>query len=288
MTKRFIKYLRLVVLLLLMLLALAGYYLYSHSGVRVETVQFKSSLVGKTLPYSVVLPPGYDLITERRTRYPVLYLLHNWSGHYNSWLNSTSLTRYAAEHRLIIVTPEGQNGWYTDSATVESDKYESYLLRELIPDVDARFRTISARAGRAIAGNSMGGYGALKFGLKHPEQFIFAGSMSGALDTTARTDDESIMQTFGPAGSATRLNNDLQRLAREYPAERFSQLPYFYMDCGTEDPWLNSNRDLAGVFLERRITHEYRQLHGEHIWPYWDRQVQEVLRLASELMQPAQ
>ncbi|MBD0371049.1 MAG: hypothetical protein ICV60_09465 [Pyrinomonadaceae bacterium] len=64
MTKRFIKYLRLVVLLLLLLLVLAGYYLYSHSGVRVETVQFKSSLVGKTLPYGVVLPPGLRLANE--------------------------------------------------------------------------------------------------------------------------------------------------------------------------------------------------------------------------------
>jgi putative tributyrin esterase len=288
MTKRLIKYLRLVVLLLILLLSLAGYYLYSHSGIRVETVQFKSNLLGKTLPYNVLLPPGYDLITERTTRYPVLYLLHNWSGNYTSWLNSTSLSRYAAEHRLIIVMPEGDNGWYTDSATVESDKYETYLLQELMPDVDARFRTIRTRAARSVAGNSMGGYGALKFGLKHPEQFVLAASMSGALDATMRTDDTSIMEAFGPVGSPARPANDLRKLAIDYPEQRFSQLPFFYMDCGTEDPWLGSNRELSDIFTKRGIAHEYRQLHGGHVWPYWDRQVRDVLRLAEEIMLPPQ
>jgi S-formylglutathione hydrolase FrmB len=91
-----------------------------------------------------------------------------------------SLT-YAAQYRLIVVTPEGNNGWYTDSASTATDKYESYLLKELIPDVEKRFRTIESRYGRGIAGLSMGGYGALKFGLKSPATFAFAGSLSGAV-----------------------------------------------------------------------------------------------------------
>ncbi len=284
MNKRLVKFLRLAILLLLLLLSLVAYYFYSKRGVRVETVQFRSSLVGKTLPYNVVLPPGYDLITERKTRYPVLYLLHGWNASYASWLASTYLQQYAAEYRLIIIMPEGDNGWYTDSATVASDKYETYFFQELIPDVDSRFRTIRQRAGRAVAGYSMGGFGALKFGLLYPGEFAFAGSMSGALDAAARTDDPSIMQTFGPADSPARMRGNLQKLVRDYPAERFSILPYFYLDCGTEDPWLASNRELAAVFLERGMTHEYRQLHGGHIWPYWDRQVREVLRLAAENM----
>lgn len=284
MTKRLLKYLRLSVLLLVLLLSLVAYYFYSHRSVRIQTIQFESRLMKRVLPYSVILPPGYDLITERKTRYPVLYLLHGWSGSYSSWLASSALSEYAAAHRLIIVMPEGGNGWYTDSATNESDKYESYLIQELIPEVDSRFRTINMRGGRAVAGYSMGGYGALKLGLKFPEQFVFSGSMSGALDAAARTDDDSIMRAFGPPESPTRTSNDLWKLAREYPSTRFSLLPHFYMDCGTEDPWLASNRELAAIFLERRITHEYRQLHGGHGWPYWDRQLRELLKLASESM----
>jgi S-formylglutathione hydrolase FrmB len=270
----------------ILLSALAAFYYRAEEAVRTETVQFRSKLVGKTLPYSIVLPPGYDLFTSWRKHYPVLYLLHGWSAHYDSWPRLTALAQYASEQQLIIITPEGNNGWYTDSATTPSDKYESYILEELIPDVDSRLRTIRDRRGRGIAGCSMGGYGALKFGLKHPEVFSVAASMSGALDTTSRTDDESIMQTFGETNSIERKSNDVQRLAQEFPSERITQLPYFYVDCGRDDPWLAINRRFSDILFERRITHEYRQPPGSHVWPYWYGQVREVIRVAAEKMAP--
>jgi putative tributyrin esterase len=282
------RHLRIPLLILLLLVAFAAYYYHIQNAVRFEVVQFKSNLIGKTLPYGVVLPPRYGLITSRGIRYPVLYLLHGWSGNYDSWAKETALTQYAAEYQMIIITPEGGNGWYTDSATVPSDQYEAYVIRELIADVDNRFRTIADRRGRSIAGVSMGGYGALKFGFKYPEMFSLAASMSGALDAAARTDNASILQTFGGPESAARKTNDLTRLAREFPADRQALLPYFYLDCGTEDPWLASNRDFSGVLLERKIVHEYRQLPGSHIWPYWDRQVREVMRIAAERMVAAE
>jgi S-formylglutathione hydrolase FrmB len=235
----------------------------------------------------VVLPPGYGLITSNK-RYPVIYLLHGWGGHAQGWLAETKLKEYAARQELIIVLPEGDNGWYTDSATVPGDKYESYLLQELIPDVDYRFRTITDRKGRAVAGLSMGGYGALKFGLKHPDIFAFSASMSGALDAPARTDDASIKQTFGEADNPVRAANDLFQLAKLLPAEQLAALPYFYMDCGTDDPWAKTNRDLSSLFAERNIAHQYRELPGGHDWKYWDRQLQEILQLAAQRLSPAQ
>lgn len=286
--KNWRRYLRIPLLILILLVAIGAYYYHHHDSVRFEVVHFKSNLVGKVLPYGVVLPPRYGLITTRRIRYPVLYLLHGWSGNYNSWTRQTALMQHAAEHQMIIVTPEGGNSWYTDSATVPADQYETYVVRELISDVDTRFRTIPDRRGRSIAGASMGGYGALKFGFKHPEKFSFAASMSGALDATARTDDASIMQTFGQPESPVRKDNGLARLAREFPADSQALLPYFYLDCGSDDPWLISNRDFSGVLLERKIVHEYRQLPGNHLWPYWDRQVREVIRIAAERMVAAE
>jgi putative tributyrin esterase len=264
------------------------------AGNRVETIQFKSSLTGKTLPYSVLLPEGYASAARRTQSFPVLYLLHGLSGHYSNWLAKTKLAEHAAAYQLIIVTPEGNDGWYTDSATVPEDKYEAYIMQELLPDVERRFRTTKAREGRAIAGLSMGGYGALKFGLKYPDRFIFAASMSGALDAAVRAEDDrrfaweylrpSIMQTFGAPNSPTRAANDLHNLARTLPAERIASLPFFYFDCGTEDGFLATNRELAQIFLERKIPHEFRQLPGGHNWPYWDAQVQEVLRIAWRMM----
>jgi S-formylglutathione hydrolase FrmB len=254
---------------------------------RIETIQFQSKLIDATLPYSVVLPTDYD--TSPTSRYPVLYLLHGLTGHYGDWLSRTNLADYAAQYRLIVVTPEGNDSWYIDSAGAPSEKYESYILKELIPDVQQRYRTIEARYGRAIAGLSMGGYGAVKFGLKSPATFVFAASMSGAFGVTRWTEQDvgaarwqTSLKLFGAMGSETRKQNDLFELIKQLPANGASGLPFFYFDTGTEDsPRIYSyNRELSGLMAEKKIPHEYRELPGDHSWGYWDRQVQEVLELA--------
>jgi S-formylglutathione hydrolase FrmB len=160
----------------------------------------------------------------------------------------------------------------------------------LIPDVDGRFRTLASREGRAVAGLSMGGYGALKFGLKHPGLFAFAGSMSGALGAASWVPDEkmpqwvrpSIERVYGAAGeNETRKANDIFRLVRALTPEQIRALPFLYLDCGTEDFLIGDNRDFSALLIERKVPHEFRQLPGGHSWPYWDRQVQEVLKLAA-------
>ncbi|MCU1268281.1 MAG: esterase [Acidobacteria bacterium] len=258
------------------------------ASVRLETVNFASKLIGKTLPYKVVLPADYQ--RSPGSRYPVLYLLHGLSGHYTDWTTRTNIADYASQYRLIIITPEGNDSWYIDSAGVAADKYESYIIDELIPDVDARYRTIQARYGRAIAGLSMGGYGAFKFGLKYPGQFVFAGSMSGAFGVTRATEKDrdagwgAFVKVFGPLDSPTRKANDLFELTRALTPARSAALPYFYSDCGTEDsPHIfDPNRELSDLFAQKKIPHEFRELPGDHSWVYWDRQVQEVLRIAAE------
>jgi S-formylglutathione hydrolase FrmB len=277
---------RSLLLIALALVLLIAFHVYTSNSVRVKTIPFESNLVGKSLPYTVVLPPGYTLITSGK-KYPVLYLLHGWGGNPEGWIAQTKLTDYAARYQLIIVLPEGGNNWYTDSATAPAEKYESYLLQELMADVDNRFRTIRERKARAIAGFSMGGYGALKFGIKHPDVFIFAASMSGAFDAPARVDDESIMRTFGAADNPVRSGNDLSKLAGDVPDDKRAALPFFYFDCGTEDPWLKTNRDLDSILHERKIAHDYREFPGGHDWKYWDKQVQDILRQAAERLVPA-
>jgi len=257
----------------------------------VETVQFHSQLVNTTVPYNVILPPGYR--ASSTTRYPVLYLLHGLGGHYTDWVTRTNVADYAAQYRLIVVTPEGNDSWYVDSGGSSMDKYETYILKELIPDVDKRFRTIQARYGRSVAGLSMGGYGAIKYGLKYPASFVFVGSMSGAFGVTHYTEKEmggsnweAFLKIFGPVGSETRKANDVFEIARGLSAARVSSLPYFYFDCGTEDAGqhFNANRELSQIFVEKKIRHEYRELPGDHSWGYWDRQVQEVLKIAAQKM----
>ena len=260
----------------------------------VETIQFQSKLVNTTLPYNVILPPGYRAATT--TRYPVLYLLHGWGGHYTDWLTRTNVADYAAQYRMIIVMPEGNDSWYVDGAAGINDKYESYILKELMPDVDKRYRTIQSRYGRAVAGLSMGGYGAIKFGLKYPATFVLAASMSGAFGVTRYTEKEMaspnlepFMKTFGSVGSETRKANDIFEITKALTPARIASLPYFYFDCGTEDAaqHFDRNRELSGLFLEKKIPHEYRELPGNHSWQYWNQQVQEILQIAAEKLRAA-
>jgi S-formylglutathione hydrolase FrmB len=265
------------------------------SAVRVEKVAFESKLTGQSLPYNVVLPTDYDAKAAAQTRYPVLYLLHGLGGSANDWVSQRShLSDYVARYQMIVVVPEGKDGWYTDGV-VPDEKFESYFVSELMPDVEKRFRTVEAREGRAVAGLSMGGYGALKFGLKYPDKFIFAASMSGALAAPSWVAEmplpaflkPSITRVYGAADSPVRVANDIYKIVREMPAARVASLPYFYLDCGTEDGLLSYNRDFAALLVEHKIPHEYRQLPGNHSWPYWDRQAQEVLKLAAQrLAQP--
>jgi putative tributyrin esterase len=257
----------------------------------VETIQFQSKLTNARLPYNVILPPDYR--ASNATRYPVLYLLHGFGGHYSDWVTHANVADYAAQYRLIVVMPEGNNGWYTDSAGVASDKYESYILKELIPDVQKRYRTIEARYGRAVAGLSMGGYGALKLGLKSPDTFVFVGSLSGALAAPAWTEDDlknlkairdSVFSVFGSVGSETRKANDIYEMTRGLSAARIAALPYIYLDCGTEDFLMGLNQQFAALLREKKIPHEYRELPGDHNWAYWDQQVPEVLKIAAQKM----
>jgi putative tributyrin esterase len=266
------------------------------ANARVETIRFQSKLVNTTLAYNVILPPDYD--TARTTRYPVLYLLHGLTGHYSDWAARTNVTDYASAYRMIVVMPEGNDGWYTDSANLPNDKYESYIVQELIPEIDAKFRTVADREHRAIAGLSMGGYGSLKFGLKYPEKFVVVGSFSGALGVTSWTMDtlgalkswkaltDSISNVYGEADSPTRRDNDIYKLAREISPEKAKTLPFMYIDCGTEDGLIQANRDFSALLVEKKIPHEFRELPGKHDWVFWDSQIQEFLRVSQKFIKP--
>jgi S-formylglutathione hydrolase FrmB len=143
----------------------------------------------------------------------------------------------------------------------------------------------------------MGGYGALKFGVKHPQMFTLAASLSGAFGAASWDANDpslpafvkpSIARTYGAMDTPTRAANDLFKLFSDLPPERFPALPFIYFDCGTEDFLINSNRALSELLLKRKISHEYRQLPGTHSWGYWDAQVQEVLKLAARRLRAAQ
>lgn len=261
----------------------------------VENYKLNSKLMAREMPYRVIVPVNYK--TEKASRYAVIYLLHGLTGHFDDWTDKTKLAEYAAKYNYIIVTPEGDNGWYSDSGSVPNDKYESYIVQELIPEIDKKFRTIGDKNHRALAGLSMGGYGSIKFGLKYPEKFVLVGSFSGALMAASLTEKmlgngwkvltDSITSVYGAEDSPTRTANDIFKLTREMSVEKAKTLPFIYLDCGTEDGLISTNREFSNLLSEKKIPHESRELPGKHDWIFWDVQIQEFLRVSEKFINRA-
>lgn len=234
----------------------------------------QSAAVGRAMKYRVLLPEGYG---QSRDRYPALYLLHGLGGDYLDWSTRTDLARAAARLRLVIVMPDAGNDWYTNAAS-DGPRFEDYIATDLVQDVERKYRVIRARYGRAIAGLSMGGYGAIKIALRHPTEFVAAGSFSGAFRATEIAYDDSLMGSFkdeiyrvyGPAGSDTRAANDVAAMASAAPVVG---APAFYLDCGTSDSFLASNRDVVAALQKRGFRYEYHELPGAHSWDYWNARI---------------
>jgi putative tributyrin esterase len=264
-----------------------------HTLIKVKDFKLASKLMNREMPYKVIFPPTYGIADTKR--FPVVYLLHGLFGHFDNWAEKTKLTDYAKDYEYIIVMPEGNNGWYVDSVSVPNDKYETYIVDELINEVDKKFRTIADKQHRAIGGLSMGGYGALKFGIKYPDKFILAGSFSGAVAIASFKTKENLSQgmlrnsviaTFGDADTDTKKSNDIFKIIAEMPKDKVSALPFLYVDCGTEDELglLTANKQFVDILTRQNVPHEFRQLPGKHNWKFWDSQVNEFLRVSKKFI----
>ncbi len=265
----------------------------SGRSLREESVS--SKLIGRSMPYRVLLPVGYESVENKEKSFAVLYLLHGLTGSFKDWSDKTKIADFAAGSSLIIVMPDGANGWYTDSALKPEEKYESYIVTELIPDVEDKFRAGKERNSRMIAGLSMGGYGALKFGVKYPDLFVLAGSFSGALRAPEWDPEQlkafpaasvSIKDAFGPPDSAVRKENDIYAAIKNLDEKTKIKMPFFYIDCGTEDFLLAQSQDFARLLLEVKLPHEFRQLPGNHDWKFWNAQIEQFLFLAKRFEKP--
>jgi len=239
---------------------------------------FHSTALQRDMHYRVLLPRNYD----KGGRFAVLYLLHGLYGDYQNWDTRTGLENYARNLKLLIVMPDADDSWYTDSATVPGDKFEEYITKDLVSEIDEKYRTMRERHGRAIAGLSMGGYGAVKLALKYPDLFELGGSLSGAfnaaqnLDTLRPEFAAKLKEVFGKEGSRARADNDVLLLLN---TPHQSSYPYFYLGCGTEDFFLETNRALVMQLSSRKITYEYHETPGGHTWEYWDRELQPMLQV---------
>ena len=247
------------------------------SGVKMIDVTFHSAALNRDMPYRAILP--VSIATNQKL--PVIYLLHGGGGGFHDWSNYSDVAGYA-ERGLILVMPEGNSSYYTNSADRPQDRYEDYIVQDLISDVEQRFPASSGRTHRAIAGVSMGGFGSVVLALKHSDLFVFAGGLSSALDVPSRPFSikrigqyRQHSSIFGPWGSTRRRASDPFVLARSADP---AQTPYLFLTCGDQEGLLPTNRRFAAMLQARHFSYELHTVAGGHDWNQWSRNLPALMK----------
>jgi len=245
-------------------------------GVTLQDVEFYSPALRRNMQYRVFLPAN-----SKGVRWPVVYLLHGGDGTFRNWSNYTDVSRYAADGFLLVM-PQGDYSWYTNAVARPQDRYEDYIVTDLPADVERRFPVWPDGSSRAIVGVSMGGFGAVKLTLQHPDKYAFVGGLSSAIDVPRRpftwrrlNQSRAYREIFGPDGSDTRrANNPFVLAARADP----KNVPYFYLTCGRLEGLLAPNREFAAVLQRRGIGYEFHDVPGGHDWNQWNTQLDSMFR----------
>jgi putative tributyrin esterase len=246
-------------------------------GVRMQDVTFHSAALNRDMPYRVFLPA--KVVAGQKL--PVVYLLHGGDGGgFRDWSNDSDVAAYATRN-LILVMPEGAFSYYMNAVGKPADRYEDYVLRDLIADVATRFPASDHRENRAIVGISMGGFAAIKWALSRPDLFVFVGALSPSVEVVHR--DFSIRNripgieewwrlrtVFGPPGSEARRSSDPFVLVESARPER---TPYMYVAVGEQERFLEPNRRFARRLEERKFQFEFHTIPGTHNWSLWDAQI---------------
>jgi S-formylglutathione hydrolase FrmB len=258
-----------------------------------KTFGWRSSVLGRTKHLRVLLPPGHT--TGGGATYPTLYLLHGYGGNRESWTTHTELKELVDPLGLIVVMPESGRRWLINDH--RNNRYEDYLVEEVVPFAEETLGSRPNRAARGIAGFSMGGATAVMHALRHPDLFCVAASLGGAFEAASRlgdpyadlrVDPEMLMpseadhnRTWGPPGSDTRLEYDPFRLTR---ARRRRQSVALYIDVGIDDHprILGGNRRLHQGLGAIGVDHMYRERPGGHAWEYIRDALPEMLLFVAE------
>jgi enterochelin esterase-like enzyme len=281
----------------ILLLFLVFTQLKAQQGTVLSSQIIKSAILKQGMKYNVYLPNGYQ---KSEKRYPVLYLLHGYSGNETDWVKigkadsiANKLMETKAITEMIIVMPDGRNDYYLNTFDGKF-KYEDYFIKELVPFVDSTFRTKTDKASRALAGLSMGGYGAALYGLKYPQMFSVGVGLSSAIRTDAAMValEDSLYDSRFDAKLGLKLRgqnkvndyyqkNSVLKLMETMP-ETTLKATRWYFDCGDDDYLIEGSCTLHVLMNKRRIPHEFRVRDGAHDWTYWRTALPDVLKFVAQ------
>lgn len=235
------------------------------AAARIDTLSLRSAALGREVTVVAVLP---DAASECRPA-PLLLLLHGYGGDAFSWLKiRTGLPELVDRTGIALLCPDGGQSWYMDSPVDTTSRYESFLVGELIPYADAHLPVARDARHRAVAGLSMGGFGAMRLGLLHPDLFGAAGSMSGGLDIRPFPGRWELDRLLG------RQSESPENWERMTPINLIAQLdparvPALIIDCGYDDFIFEVNCAFHRELRRRGIPHDFCVRPGGHELSYW-------------------
>ncbi|WP_040950019.1 alpha/beta hydrolase [Gorillibacterium massiliense] len=246
---------------------------------------FFSEALGLSSSMYVILPQtttgqiGMDSVRTKE-KLPTLYLLHGLSDDHSIWLRRTSIERYVSELGIAVVMPAVGRSFYADMEN--GLRYWTFISEELPAIARSFFPLSEAREDNFTAGLSMGGYGAFKLALSHPDRFAAGASLSGAVDMLQhfRIDSplspKEWLNIFGSEEVFSGGPNDLFHLAEEV-ARREGAKPKLFQCCGTEDFLYEDNQHFLKHARSLNLDLVYEEEPGTHNWEYWDMKIQRVL-----------
>jgi S-formylglutathione hydrolase FrmB len=285
-------------LLLLCIVLAAG---TASAQSRIDCSALNSTILKRPVHYCVFLPSGYDAAVAQHpaTRYPVLYFLHGLGDNEQTLFNSggwTLLDDLRRQHKMgdfLIVAPEGWRSFYVNSAD-GSVRYSDFFLQEFMPAIERKYRIRPGRAGRAISGISMGGFGALRFAFAHPELFSAVSAQSAALITESPQQLDAASQTgvpiltvlgpvFGKPIEARHWNENNPLLLAKKNAEGLKKMA-IYFNCGQDDNYgfEKGAAELHNELQREHIPHEYHAYPGDHSLTYFLSHFDEVMEFHSK------
>lgn len=251
-------------------------------------VDFFSAALMRTVSAKVIIPSDkyIDATTsvEFPEKYKTLYLLHGVFGNDIDWISGTRLQAFAESKNIVVVMPSGENKFYVDNET-SGDRFGEYIGKELVEFTRRTFPLSDKREDTFIGGLSMGGYGALRNGLKYSDTFGRICALSAALviERFRNADNSSpnlidrrsfYESNWGPFDEINGSDKDYYALAEKLQEE---QRPKIYMACGAQDSLSVENRQYASFLKDRGYDITYEEWTGKHDWIFWDECVSKML-----------
>ncbi len=252
---------------------IACFAIYAAPAAQDEVITVASSYIDPAMDVSVIVPAQYFDDAAADQRYPVIYLLNGHSGNHRQWRDQTKapLDSLASLYGVIFVCPDGRNSWYWDSPVDPKMQMESFIIKDLVPYIDANYRTKADAAHRAVTGLSMGGHGGLWLGMRHSDVFGNAGSTSGGVDIRPFPANWNMADRLG----SKEENPDVwesHTVINLVPTLKPGQLNIIF-DCGVDDFFYQVNENLHKALLDAKIPHDYISRPGAHTHPYWNNSI---------------